>query len=130
MASPFRAALAALIAALAASACGVPRIPGITPYKMDVQQGNFVTQEQVARLKAGMSKEEVRLVLGTPLLTDIFHGERWDYVYWREDSEYRREQRRLAVFFVDGKLSRVDGDVVTAREPQAQGPESATAGSR
>jgi outer membrane protein assembly factor BamE len=117
-----RTAVAALAAALATSACGVPRIPGITPYKMDIQQGNLLTQEQVSRLKAGMSKDDVRLALGTPLLTDIFHGERWDYVYWHEDSDFKREQRRLAVFFVDGKLSRVDGDVVS-KAPQAKAPE-------
>ena len=80
MASTLRAALALAAAVLATSACGVPRIPGITPYKMDIQQGNLLTQEQVSRLKPGMSKEEVRLILGTPLLTDIFHADRWDYV--------------------------------------------------
>ena len=114
-----RALFASLAAAIATGACGVPRIPGITPYKIDIQQGNMVTQEQVARLKPGMSKEEVRLTLGTPLLTDIFHGERWDYVYWHEDPQFKREQRRLVVYFVDGRLSRVDGDVAP-KEPQAK----------
>jgi outer membrane protein assembly factor BamE len=66
-----------------------------------------------------MSKDEVRLALGTPLLTDIFHGERWDYVYWHEDPALKREQRRLAVYFVDGRLSRIDGDVVP-KAPQAK----------
>jgi len=117
-----RVLFASLAAALATSACGVPRIPGITPYKMDIQQGNLLTQEQVSRLKAGMTKEEVRLVLGTPLLTDIFHAERWDYLYWHEDTKFKLEQRRLALFFVDGKLARVDGDVAS-KEPQAKAPE-------
>ena len=66
----------------------------------------------VSQLKPGMSKEQVRLVLGTPLLTDIFHADRWDYVYWRETPGGKREQRKLAVFFEDGKLARLDGDVV------------------
>lgn len=92
----------------------VPRIPGITPYKPDIQQGNFVSQEMVAQLKPGMSKEQVRFVLGTPLINDIFHAERWDYVYWRESPAGRREQRRLAVFFEDGRLTRVDGDLASA----------------
>lgn len=107
-----------LLAALcfgALGACGVPRIPGITPYKIDIQQGNYVTQEMVSRLKTGMTKDQVKLVLGTPLLNDIFHSERWDYVYWREDEAGRREQRKLAVFFDDGKLARVDGDIVAGR---------------
>ena len=106
-----------LLAALS-PACSVPRIPGITPYKVEIQQGNFVSQEMVAQLKPGMSKEQVRFVLGTPLLTDIFHAERWDYVYWRETPEGKREQRRLAVHFSDGRLARLDGDAVSPKEPQ------------
>ncbi len=101
-----------------AGGCAVPRIPGITPYKMEIQQGNFVSQEMVSQLRPGMSKEQVRFLLGTPLLTDIFHGERWDYVYWREDAAGKREQRKLAVFFDDGKLARLDGDVVPAKGSQ------------
>ena len=67
-----------------------------------------------AQLKPGMSKEQVRFLLGTPLLVDIFHADRWDYVYWREAPSGQREQRRIAVFFEDGRLSRVDGDIASA----------------
>ena len=105
---------AILILAASLAGCGVPRIPGITPYKMEVQQGNFVSQDMVSQLTAGMSKEQVRSTLGTPLLIDIFHGERWDYVYSRELPNGAHEQRKLVVFFEDGKLVRVDGDVVSA----------------
>ena len=95
--------------------CGYfPRIPGVSPYRIDIQQGNFISQEMVGQLKPGMSKEQVRLTLGTPLLTDIFHADRWDYVYWRERPGEKREQRKLTVFFEDGKLTRLDGDVVAA----------------
>src|SRR5207237_10573262 len=87
-----RSLLASLAVLLAA--CGVPRIPGVTPYKMEVQQGNFVSQDMVSQLKAGMSKEQVRSALGTPLLTDIFHGERWDYIYSRELPNGARERRK------------------------------------
>jgi outer membrane protein assembly factor BamE len=108
------AALAAA-ALIGASGCTqVPRIPGVTPYKPEIQQGNFVSQEMVSQLKPGMSKEQVRFVMGTPLLTDIFHADRWDYVYWRESPSGKREQRRLAVYFEDGRLARVDGDVASA----------------
>jgi outer membrane protein assembly factor BamE len=101
------------------SACSyVPQIPGVTPYRIEVQQGNFISQEMVAQLKPGMSKEQVRLALGTPLLTDIFHADRWDYVYWREKAGAKREQRKLTVFFEDGKLTRLDGDVVAAGATQ------------
>jgi outer membrane protein assembly factor BamE len=104
--------LAFLVILCGAAACSqVPRIPGLTPYRIDIQQGNFVSQEMLAQLKPGMSKEQVRMALGTPLLADIFHAERWDYVYWREAPNGKREHRKLAVFFADGKLERVDGDI-------------------
>jgi outer membrane protein assembly factor BamE len=93
-------------------ACTLPEF--MAPYRIDIQQGNNVTQEMVSQLKAGMSKEQVRYLLGTPLLTDIFHAERWDYVYWLDRRGQPRERRRLAVFFQDGKLARLDGDVVPA----------------
>jgi len=79
---PARAAL--LLAAAALSACKsveVPKVPGVTPYRMVIQQGNFISQEMVSQLKPGMSKEQVRYVLGTPLVTDIFHADRWDYIF-------------------------------------------------
>ena len=91
--------------------CGI-----LAPYRIDIQQGNFVSQEMVAQLKPGMTKEQVRFVLGTPLVTDIFHAERWDYVYTLERRGAPRQQRRLAVFFEGGKLARLDGDVA-APEP-------------
>ena len=107
--------LAAAACLLVSAACsGVPRIPGITPYKLEIQQGNYVSQDMVSQLKPGMSKEQVRFVLGTPLLTDIFHADRWDYVYWRETPSGTREQRKLAVHFEDGRLARVDGDLASS----------------
>jgi outer membrane protein assembly factor BamE len=99
---------------LALAGCSVPRIPGITPYKMDIQQGNYVSQDMIAQLKPGMTREQVRYILGTPLVTDIFHNDRWDYVYWREAPNGRREERRVALFFADNKLDRITGDVVAA----------------
>ena len=103
--------LAALLAlAVFLGGCGVPTMLGIAPYKIEVQQGNYLSQEMVAQLKEGMSKDQVRQIMGTPMLTDIFHGERWDYVYSRQAVDGKREKRRLALFFEDGKLSRIDGD--------------------
>ena len=110
-----RVAFAVFLLALAAG-CGVPRIPGITPYRIEVQQGNFVSQEMLSQLKPGMSKEQVRLTMGTPLLADAFHADRWDYIYTREAPNGKRESRKLAVFFADGKLARVDGDVTPGKE--------------
>jgi outer membrane protein assembly factor BamE len=107
-----------VLAAALAAGCGyVPRIPGITPYRMEIQQGNYVSQEMVSQLKPGMTKEQVRFILGTPMVTDIFHSDRWDYVYWRETSQGIREQRKLAVLFEKGELARLDGDVVPSGGP-------------
>ncbi len=90
----------------------VPKVPGITPYRMVIQQGNFISQEMVSQLKPGMTKEQVRFILGTPLVTDIFHADRWDYVFFREQANGKREQRNLSVVFENSKLVRVLGDLM------------------
>jgi outer membrane protein assembly factor BamE len=90
----------------------VPKIPGLEPYRMTIQQGNNLSQEMVAQLKLGMTREQVRFVLGTPLLMDVFHADRWDYVYFLEVPGGKREQRNLSVVFDKDKLVRVLGDLV------------------
>ena len=95
----------------------MPSLGGLKPYRIDIQQGNFLSQEMVSQLKKGMTKEQVRFVLGTPLVTDIFHGDRWDYVFYRELQDGKKEQRNISVFFEEDKLARVSGDVV----PKAEG---------
>jgi outer membrane protein assembly factor BamE len=101
----------------------MPKVPGITPYRMVIQQGNFISQEMVAQLKPGMTREQVRFILGTPLVTDIFHADRWDYVFFRETSDGKREQRNLSVVFEKDRLARVIGDLMPAEAtaPQATG---------
>ena len=91
----FLRALAA-IAALFLVSCGSARLPmpNIAPYRIEIQQGNFVSQEMVSQLKLGMSKDQVRFVLGTPLITDSFHADRWDYVF-RRQLRFRLRLRRL-----------------------------------
>ena len=109
-----------LIAALALAACsGVPVLPGFTPYRMEIQQGNYVSQDMASKLKPGMTRDQVRFVLGTPLVADVFHADRWDYVFMREpEGGGRVQHRRLSVFFRDGKLARVQGDVVPQKSAQ------------
>jgi outer membrane protein assembly factor BamE len=111
----------ALLFAPLLTGCGLPRALGIAPYKIEVQQGNFISQEMTAQLKEGMSKDQVRQIMGTPLLIDIFHAERWDYVYSRQTSDGKREKRRMAIFFQDGKLARVDGDAMPPLPTSAAG---------
>ncbi len=92
---------------------GCTYIPQVTPYRIEIQQGNYLNQEMLSQLKPGMTKDQVRFILGTPLVTDPFHVERWDYVFTHSPANATQsEKRRVAVFFTDGKLSRVDGDVV------------------
>lgn len=102
----FRALMLAL--ALPLAGCG-----WIAPYRMDIQQGNFLSQDMVSRLKRGMTRDQVRFVLGTPLVTDIFHANRWDYVYYLDRPGEPRVERRLAVFFENGRLARLEGDVAS-----------------
>lgn len=86
-----------------------------TPYKMEVQQGNFLAQAAVSQLKPGMTREQVRFLLGSPLVIDPFRENRWDYVYTRQPANsYRTERRQLSVFFDGDTLARVEGDVVAA----------------
>jgi len=88
----------------------------LSVYRMEVQQGNYISQEAVAQLKLGMTKEQVRFVLGTPLVADIFHENRWDYVYRRQRENSRQvEERRVSVFFDGDKLVRLEGDVMPSR---------------
>ena len=102
-------------------------MPGLTPHKIDIQQGNYVTQEMVSKLKPGMSKSQVRFALGTPLVVDPFHAERWDYVYVQQKRGRTVEQRHIAVIFKDEKLVRIDGDVALAPSAAATGEDAATA---
>ena len=83
----------------------------VKPYRIDVRQGNYITQDMVSQLKPGMSREQVRFVLGTPLVSDIFHADRWDYVYRFQPGKGASQERRLTVIFEDGRLARLDGDV-------------------
>ena len=106
-------ALPTLIALAGCSSA--PEISSIlTPYRIDVRQGNYVTQEMMAQLKAGQTKDQVRFILGTPLVVDMFHGERWDYIYSFQPGHGEAQQRRMTVHFADGKLARVSGDVVAS----------------
>ena len=91
-------------------------------YKIDVQQGNLVTQDSVAKLKKGMTKSEVRQLLGTPLLADPFHGNRWDYYFSSATRGKTTERTRLSVFFENDKLASVTGDVKAAAPAQAAAP--------
>ncbi len=82
----------------------------ITPYKIEIVQGNFVSKEQVELLKPGMPRVQVRELLGTPLLASIFHADRWDYVFTLKRQNVEPQSLRLTVFFKNDVLERFEGD--------------------
>ncbi|MBI1906317.1 MAG: outer membrane protein assembly factor BamE [Rhodocyclales bacterium] len=89
---------------------------GIQPYRIDVRQGNYVDQEMVSQLKKGMTRDQVRFVLGTPLVVDPFRTDRWDYVYLFRPGRGEGLKRTVSVFFVADRLDHVDGDVAAATD--------------
>jgi len=108
--------LLALAAGALAGGCGTfdnasLRVASIvSPYKVEVVQGNFVSKEQVAALKPGMSRQQVREVLGTPLLASVFHADRWDYVFTLKRQGVPAQERKLALLFKGDVLDRFEGD--------------------
>lgn len=93
------------------SACGVVGFPGV--YKIDVEQGNIVTQDMVEQLKPGMSRRQVRFILGTPLLQDPFHQNRWDYPYVKRNGNRILAESRFMVYFDGDALVSYEGNVET-----------------
>ena len=79
-------------------------------YRIDVQQGNYVTEDIAGKVKQGMTKAEVRQQLGTPLLADIFHGNRWDYYFSNVKGGKAADRTRLSVFFENDKVVAVTGE--------------------
>jgi outer membrane protein assembly factor BamE len=80
-----------------------------SPYRPDVQQGNFVSREMVAQLKVGMTPDQVVFLLGTPLLNDVFHGQRWDYPFRMQKGNGEITTSHVTVFFENSRVSRVEG---------------------
>ena len=89
-------------------------VPGLKPYRMDVQQGNVVNSKMMAQLRPGMTKSQVRFILGTPLIQDSFHKDRWDYFYQMRKGGAVVEQRRVILDFENDVLKGVRGDVIPA----------------
>ncbi len=80
-----------------------------SPYRPDIQQGNFVSQEMLNQLKTGQTRDQVKFILGTPLLTDAFHADRWDYPFYLARGNGELTTSRVTVYFQDDKLARIDG---------------------
>ena len=92
---------------------GIPKLPGI--HKFDIQQGNVITQEMIDQLKPGMTKSQVRFVMGTPLVADTFSQNRWDYYYSKQPAEGEEVRERVAIFFANDLLVGLKGDFAPGR---------------
>lgn len=86
----------------------------LAPHKIDIQQGNYIDQAMVAKLKPEMTRSQVRFILGTPLIADAFHPNRWDYVYLTGKAKNVQTRHKITVVFDGDKLKRVEGDIVPA----------------
>lgn len=94
------------------SASSINPVNWVTPYKVDVIQGNFVSSEQVALLRPGMSREQVKQVIGTPLMTSLFHADRWDYVFTLQRQGVEPQSYKYIVYFKGDRLERFEGDAM------------------
>lgn len=101
-------------------ACGFPGV-----YKINVEQGNIVTQEMADQLKPGMTRRQVRFILGTPLIEDTFNQNRWDYLYVKRNGMKVLNESRLTVEFEGDQLVRVSGDFVPANWNASTGASAA-----
>ena len=109
-----------LIACLAITACSNDvRIPLV--YRIDIHQGNIFNQEMVDQLKPGMTKRQVAFVMGTPLLGDAFHSNRWDYVYANEPGGEDRVEKKFSAFFEKEELTGLEGDLRPGSSPSLEG---------
>jgi len=91
----------------------------LAPYKVEVRQGNFIDEKMVSRLKLDMTRDQVRFAMGTPLIIDPFHPNRWDYVYLDGKAGDVKRVKGVTLEFDEDRLVRISGDVV----PNGQGVE-------
>ena len=109
----FAAAIALAFATLALSGCPsntANRTGLLEPWRIDIPQGNYVTRDALDRVQPGMNPEQVRFLLGSPLLGHVFHDDRWDYVFRYQRPDGKAESRKVTVFFRDGRVERVQAD--------------------
>lgn len=103
-----------ILATVLLAACTSTRLPGV--HRIDIQQGNILTQEMVRQLSPGMEKRQVRLLLGTPLVVNPFDPNRWDYLYTLQEGNGKQTRQTLSVYFKGDKLVRVAGDIRALEE--------------
>ena len=99
-----------------------------SPYKMDIRQGNYITPEMRKKVKIGMSRQQVSSILGSPLVSDVFHANRWDYIYRFEEKTKLVEQQRLTLYFEGEFVSRIEDNQAADSKPAESKPAVDAAG--
>jgi len=89
-------------------------------YKIDIQQGNEIEQNMLDKLRPGMDMNQVKFIMGTPILIDPFHNERWEYIYSFQKGGGVREQRHITLHFEDDKLAYISGDITVSYKPRIE----------
>jgi outer membrane protein assembly factor BamE len=123
--APLRRSAPLLIACVLLASCSVGKnqagsintssinpVNWLTPYKVDVIQGNFVSREQVAQLRPGLTRDQVKGVLGTPLVASMFHADRWDYVFTLQRQGVEKQSYKYTVYFTGDQLVKFEGDAM------------------
>jgi outer membrane protein assembly factor BamE len=110
----------AILLSLLLASCSSFQLPLLSPYKQDIRQGNFVTPEMRAKLKIGMTRPQVLYVMGTPMIRDAFHADRWDYAYRLVHRGKVVESQDLTLYFKGENLVRIEGDVQTSQPAPAK----------
>jgi outer membrane protein assembly factor BamE len=108
------------LTALTGAACAVVVLSGCV-YRMNIQQGNFLEPRAVQQLQVGMTRSQVRYLLGTPMVPDAFDKDRWDYLYYLKKGRiHAPEQRHLIVYFEEDKVSKFDTSAAGPMPPAEQ----------
>ena len=123
--APLRPCVLALIACALLASCSIGGqqagsvntssinpVNWLTPYKVDVIQGNFVSREQVAQLRPGLTRDQVKSVMGTPLVASMFHADRWDYVFTLQRQGVEKQSYKYTVYFTGDQLVKFEGDTM------------------
>lgn len=97
---------------MALTACSSHRVSQFPSYKLTIEQGNELDEKTLSQLQEGLTRNQVASLLGTPLLKDIFHADRWDYVFLVSRNGITKEQATLSVFFEDDAVSSIKGNAL------------------
>ncbi len=105
------------------ASCG-SYMPTFTPHKIEIRQGNLITQDMRDKIRIGMSQTQIKAALGAPLVNDLYHANRWDYLYRLDQQGKLVENQRLTLYFEKGLLTRID-DATPLKAPVTPTQENA-----